>query len=232
MGKRSEKFYQFKPLTAYSFGQRLVIRTAGVIIYCLIWLVGKTIRFETDDPQDSDRRNPVSIICGWHDRLFVGAYYFRDRGLVVMSSISFDAEYTARVIQRFGFGVIKGSSTRGGARALVEMVRAMKTGIPMLFTVDGPRGPRYQAKPGPPLLAKLTGAPILPISIEVKRHFTVNSWDKAQIPFPFTRAKVFVGAPIFVSHDAGDDELERKRIELQEALDSLVKKGKEWAAGE
>ncbi len=235
MTKREEKFYQFKPLANYDFKQRLVIRIAGIAIYCLIWMVGKTMRFETDATDYRDHSDPklsVPIICGWHDRLFAGAYYFRDRGLVVMSSISFDAEYTARVIQRFGFGIIKGSSTRGGARALVEMVRAMKTGIPMLFTIDGPRGPRYEAKPGPPLLAKLTGCPILPISIEAKRYFTVGSWDKAQIPFPFTRAKVFVSEPIFVSPNADDAELEQKRIDLQNALDSLVEKGKAWAIAE
>lgn len=235
MTKREEKFYQFKPLTNYDFKQRLVIRIAGVLIYGLIWMVGKTMRFETDAADyrsHADSKLSVPIICGWHDRLFAGAYYFRDRGLVVMSSISFDAEYTARVIQRFGFGIIKGSSTRGGARALVEMVRAMKTGIPMLFTIDGPRGPRYEAKPGPPLLAKLTGCPILPISIEAKQYFTVGSWDKAQIPFPFTRAKVFVSEPIFISPNADDAELEQKRLDLQNALDSLVEKGKAWAIAE
>jgi hypothetical protein len=109
------------------------------------------------------------------------------------------------------------------------MVRAMKTGIPMLFTIDGPRGPRYQAKPGPALLAKLTGSPLLPISIEAKRYFTINSWDKAQLPFPFSRAKVFVGKPILISPDADEGNLEQKRRELQAALDDLVEKGKRWS---
>ncbi len=234
MAKQTGKFYQFRSLDGYSFKQRFLIRLVGVAIFALISVIGKTIRFEADGPdyRDSkDSRMSVPIICGWHDRLFAGAYYFRDRGLVVMSSISFDAEYTARVIQRFGFGIIKGSSTRGGARALVEMVRAMKGGTPMLFTVDGPRGPRYEAKPGPPLLAKLTGSPILPISIEVKKCWTLNSWDKAQIPYPFTRARVFVGDPIFVSPDANDAELEQKRLGTEESLNKLAATGKAWADG-
>ncbi len=235
MAKQTDNYYEFRSLESYAFKQRFVIRLAGVAIFALIWAIGKTIRFETDAPdyrRSEDARMSVPIICGWHDRLFAGAYYFRDRGLVVMSSISFDAEYTARVIQRFGFGIIKGSSTRGGARALVEMVRAMKRGTPMLFTVDGPRGPRYQAKPGPPLLAKLTGAPILPISIELKKYWTLQSWDKAQIPYPFTRARVFLSDPIFVSRSSNDTELEQKRLEVQSALNSLVEKGKAWSGSQ
>ena len=145
-----------------------------------------------------------------------------------MLSISFDAEYTARCIQRFGFGVIKGSSTRGGTRALVEMIKLMKRGIPSAFTIDGPKGPRYQVKPGPALLAKRTGHPIIPFTIETGGFWTMNSWDRLQIPKPFSKARVFFGEPIFIGPDADDQELEQKTDELQNSLDVLVERGREW----
>lgn len=228
-----DKVYQFKPLDGYTFKERVMIRLAGWVFYVLIKLISKTLRFETEGVDwltDNSRSYDQPIMCVWHDRIFAGMYYLRDRGLVVMSSISFDAEYTARSIQRLGFGVIKGSSTRGGTRALVEMIRLMKHGVPTAFTIDGPRGPRYEAKPGPPLLAKRTGNPMIPLGVEVEKYWTLNSWDKFQIPKPFSRAKMFFGEPIFVNTDADDGQLEAKRMELQNALDDLVERGKEWSA--
>ena len=232
MVKQKNKVYQFQSLSEYQFKDRLLIRIAGWCFYAAINLIGKTLRVEiegVDYKHSGAEKFLTPILCLWHDRIFTGTYYLRDRGFVVMSSISLDAEYTARCIQRFGFGVIKGSSTRGGTRALIEMSRLMKTGVPMAFTIDGPRGPKYQAKAGPALLAKLTGNPMLPFSVEVKRFWTINSWDKFQIPVPFTRVKVFFDEPIFVSTNADADELEQKRLELQESLNDLVQKGKDWA---
>ncbi len=233
MVEQIDKVYRFNELSGYSFKERLMIRLAGWLFYALITVIGRTLRFETDGIDhlnDPIRTFDVPIMCVWHNRIFAGMYYLRCRGLVVMSSISFDAEYTARCIQRLGFGVIKGSSTRGGTRALVEMIRMMKRGVPMAFTIDGPRGPKYEVKAGPPLLAKRTGNPMVPLNVEVKHFWTINSWDKFQIPKPFSRAKIFFGEPIFVPDDAGDEELEKKRIELQTALDDLVARGAAWAA--
>ena len=228
----TQKVYQFSTLSEYSFKDRLAIRLTGLLGYLLTYLICMTMRIEVDGNDyvgDAARGYNVPIICAWHERILPGAYFLRGRGLVVMSSISFDAEYTARVIQRFGFGVIKGSSTRGGTRALIEMIRMMEKGTPSTFTVDGPRGPRYEVKPGPPLLAKRTGDPMLPFSIEPKGYWTINSWDKLRIPKPFTKLKVYFGEPIFVSREADDDELEQKRHELQDALTELSKRGNEWA---
>lgn len=232
MTYNKDKAYQFRPLTEYTLKERLMIRIGGWAFYALISLIGKTLRFEVEGKdylEDPDRGYDAPIICAWHERIFSGAYFLRDRGLVVMSSISFDAEYTARCIQRFGFGIVKGSSTRGGTRALVEMIRLMKSGVPMVFTVDGPRGPRYEVKAGPALLAKKTGNPMVPFGLALKRYWTINSWDRAQIPKPFSRARVFFGDPIMVPGDVGEDGLEDKRLELQEALGDLVRRGDEWA---
>lgn len=228
-----EKVYEFKPLDNYSFRQRLVIRLAGWLFHILIRLISSTLRFETEGSEHlegEERSFDQPIFCIWHNRIFAGMYFLRGRGIVVMSSISFDAEYTARCIQRLGFGVIKGSSTRGGTRALVEMIRLMKRGIPMAFTIDGPKGPRYVAKPGPPLLAKRTGNPIITMSVELERFWALKSWDKFQIPKPFSRAKIFFAEPIFVASDADDAELERKRLAMQDSLDKLVQNGQDWVS--
>jgi len=227
-----EKVYEFREISEYTFKQRLMIRLGGWLFYAMTKVIGMTLRFEIDGIDHMRAGTPghgSPILCFWHDRIVSSTYFFRDRGIVVMSSISFDAEYTARCIQRFGFGVIKGSSTRGGTRALVEMIRLMKEGIPTAFTIDGPKGPRYQVKPGPALLAKRTGHPMIPFTIETKGSRSLNTWDKLQIPTPFSRARVFFGEPIFVDADADDNELEVKTLSLQNALDELVRHGREWS---
>jgi lysophospholipid acyltransferase (LPLAT)-like uncharacterized protein len=151
----------------------------------------------------------------------LSTYFWRRRGIVVMTSQSFDGEYIARFIQRFGYGAARGSSTRGGTGALVEMVKLMRAGCPTAFTIDGPRGPRHEAKMGAVLLAKKTGAPVLPFSVNAARYYAPPSWDRLQVPLPFTRARVRIAPPIYVAPDADDAALEAKRDELQHALDEL-----------
>ena len=136
-----------------------------------------------------------------------------------MSSRSFDSEYIARFIQRFNYGAARGSSTRGARAALIQMIRAVKAGKSAAFTVDGPRGPIYQAKPGPILLASKSGAPILPFSISLDRWWKLPSWDGLQIPQPFARALVVIGEPIHVSEHDHENELTLTR--LQDALEHL-----------
>jgi len=226
--EQKDKIYQFAPLDKYSFGKRLLIRLADLTFYILIRAVGSTIRFESKDEERLDAivgsgHRPIYVT--WHDRIFLGAYYLRGRGITFLTSQSFDGEYIARSLQRFGFGAIRGSSTRGGSRALVEMIRKQKLGIPMGFTVDGPKGPRYVVKSGPVMVAKKSGDPMLPAIIIPKRYFTIKSWDQLIIPFPFTRAIMAYGEPIFVPVDAGDSVSNKKLGELQASLDKLVEQG-------
>ena len=215
-------------LSEFTFKERVTIRAADVAFYLAIRLIGPTLRIEAENEEkyreiiDSGRQ---PIIALWHDRIFAGVWYLRDRGLAVLTSKSKDGEYIARFLTRFGFGAIRGSSSRGGVRGLVEMIRLMREGVPMAFTVDGPRGPRYVAKSGPAMLAKKTGNPILPFVIECSSYWTINSWDKLQIPRPFARAKVIYGEPIFVT-ERGDDEA--KQLELQTALDDLNGRAAHW----
>ncbi len=226
-----EKVYRFASLSHYTFKQRVLILLAYWTFFALIKLIGSTVRFETQGEEnlhavEADGKLPIYTV--WHDRIFLGTYYLRRQGIVFLTSQSFDGEYIARFLQRFGFGAIRGSSTRGGARGLVEMIRGMNRGLTMGFTVDGPKGPRHEVKSGAVLLAKKTGNPILPFIVQPGSFWSLKSWDRLQIPRPFTRALMIFGPPIHVDGDATDDQLELKRKELQAGLDELVKHAKEW----
>jgi lysophospholipid acyltransferase (LPLAT)-like uncharacterized protein len=230
-----DKVYKFGPLSAYKFKDRLLIRAADLAFYFAIRVIGATIRYRTEGWEHFEhveKEDRIPIYTFWHDRIFAGTYFFRNSGIVVMSSISKDGEYTSRVIKRLGYGSIRGSSTRGGVGALVEMIRLMRSGIPMAFSPDGPRGPRYVAKSGPVMLAKKTGNPIVPFVVECRSYWTIGSWDRMQIPKPFTRANVIVNPPIYVEPEASDEEIEQKLAELQRSLDELVEKGRAWREGE
>lgn len=231
MSEKVPEVYRQSDLSAYSFKQKILIHAADWMFYLLIKLIGKTLRFEREGWENIEKieaDGKIPIYTFWHNRIFPATYYFRDYGAVVITSQSFDGEYIARFIRRFGFGAVRGSSTRGGIGALIEMIRLMKKGFPTALTVDGPRGPKYVAKPGACLLAKKTGNPILPISFETEKFWEINNWDRMQIPKPFSRVKVIVAEPLQVGKDASDKEIEKQRETLQAKLDELVKAGKKW----
>lgn len=229
-----ERAYSFADLSDYSLKQRFLIRAADLAFYAVINLIGLTARFEVigwENHEAVTRNGGLPIYNHWHDRIFLTTYWWRNRRIVVLNSKSFDGAYMGRVIQRFGYGVVKGSSSSGGVGAMVEMLRLMRKGCTTGFTVDGPNGPPYVAKMGPVLLAKKSGHPMLPITTALKRYWKAPSWDSLQIPKPFTRARVYVAPPIYVPADADKVLLTAKRDELQKALDDLNRRGDEWRAG-
>ncbi len=229
--KSIERAYAFTDLSSYPFKRRLLIRLADLAFFVLIRLIGRTVRFEIEgweNWKDAVRDEGLPIYAFWHNRVFLATYFWQKRRIVVMTSQSFDGEYIARFIQRFGYGAARGSSTRGGTGALVEMVRLMRAGCPTAFTIDGPKGPRYVAKMGAVLLAKKSGHPIVPFTITAARYYRIKSWDHFQIPWPFTRARVLISPPIWVEPDASDKTLLAKREELQQSLDELHRRGEQW----
>jgi lysophospholipid acyltransferase (LPLAT)-like uncharacterized protein len=230
-----ERAYKFADLSSYPFKKRLLIRLADLAFYTLINVLGRSARFEVEGWENHEQvinKGGLPIYVFWHDRIFMTTYWWRRRRIVVMTSQSFDGEYIARFIQRFGYGAARGSSTRGGVGAVVEMARLMRAGCTTSFTIDGPKGPRYVAKMGAVLLAKKSGHPVLPVTMALARYWTLPSWDKFQIPKPFTRAKVFVAEPIYVPPDADEETLNAKRDELQRVLDDLTSRGDEWRASQ
>jgi lysophospholipid acyltransferase (LPLAT)-like uncharacterized protein len=225
------RVYAFGDLSRFPLKRRVVIRLADLGFWVLIALLGRTVRFTTVGREHLDALDAAGqpyVGAFWHNRVFLATWWFRRRGIVVMTSESFDGEYIARFIQRFGYGAARGSSTRGGRRALVLMRTCLRLGLPTAFTIDGPRGPVYEAKEGAIRLARAAGVPVLPLSVSAERFWQVKSWDRFQIPKPFTRAVLLFGPVIWVSHACDDAELAQKQAALQAALDELRSRGDGW----
>jgi len=168
---------------------------------------------------DGNGKRP--IMAFWHGRVLTATYYFRRRGIVVMISENFDGEWIARIIERFGFRTSRGSTSHGGRRALRQLKRDMDNGHPSGFAVDGPRGPARRVQPGAVWLAKLTGSPVVPFHMEASSYWSLRSWDRTQIPRPFSTVALAVGTPIDVPRDADEGMLEARRVELEHALLAL-----------
>jgi lysophospholipid acyltransferase (LPLAT)-like uncharacterized protein len=160
----------------------------------------------------------------WHRAAIFSCYLYGPSHPMVMFSQSQDGEYLARLAQKFGMIPVRGSSTRGGQRALIQMIRHLRQGNSMCSTVlDGPQGPRYVAKKGLLLLAKETGVPLLPGIWSARRALTLEkTWDKTMIPWPFSEVVVAYGSPLHVPKECTDSELEDLRLEVENRLNTLM----------
>jgi len=203
--------------------QRLALQLITWTGFLVIRLIGPTLRvavsFEEGAPPSLETR-PM-ILSFWHSCIFPAIYVWRNLEIRVMSSDSFDGEWTGRIIRKFGFVKVRGSSSRGAVRALLGMRKEIGQDSTVAFTIDGPRGPRYVAKPGPVLLARATGAPMVAFHIAIENAWTLNTWDKVMIPKPFSRALLRISRQIFVAAHADDAQRERFHAELQAALDRV-----------
>jgi lysophospholipid acyltransferase (LPLAT)-like uncharacterized protein len=225
------RVYSASDLSHYGGRDRFIIRAAGLFLYLLIRGICSTLRWEVRGREHLDSiissgHRPIFTL--WHVCILSATWVWRNRGIVIMSSVSRDAEYTGRVIKRFGYGTARGSSTRGGGRALAEMAHCLDNEIEVGFTIDGPRGPAYIAKPGAVTLARHSGQPILPFYIAANQHIEFPSWDRLQVPLPFSRAAVLIAAPIYVARDARGEEVAAKQAELQSTLERLRNEAEAW----
>jgi lysophospholipid acyltransferase (LPLAT)-like uncharacterized protein len=168
--------------------------------------------------------NPNVIYAFWHGRLLPPTYALRDRSIHVLASQHRDGERLGQTIRRLGYGHVRGSSTRGGVRAIYDLVRKNKEGFDLGFAADGPRGPRFVAKAGSVQVAKMSGAAILPITSASRSHKTFTSWDAFELPYPFTKVTVAYGEPVMVPPDADSDTIEEKRLELENNLNAVTRK--------
>src|SRR6202163_450254 len=204
--------------------KRFQARLIAAVGYRLVAVLGSTLRWRTEGLEHFDAivkggRQP--IMAFWHGRILPATYYFRRRGIVVITSENFDGEWIAGIIQRFGYGTARGSTSRGGGRALLQLTRDLAAGKPAGFTVDGPRGPAEVAQPGAVWLAKATGHPVLPFHLEADRHWTLKSWDRAQIPKPYATVAISMGEPFDVPADADAAGIESARQQLEGRLRAL-----------
>ena len=207
----------------FTLRQRIILR---LIIFAGSWtirLLGPTLRVcvsREDGTLETVDQRPL-IASFWHACQIPATYFFRGFGIRVMSSNSYDGEYMGRIIRKFGFLAVKGSSSRNAVRALLGLRRALDEGWTVAFTLDGPRGPRYKVKPGPAALGRASGVPLVMFHIAVEKAWVLNTWDQLIIPRPFSRTLIRFGKMINVPLDATDEDLERYTAELQASLDRV-----------
>ena len=206
------------PWRKFTLKQRILLWLITWAGYLAIRMIGPTIRFaiswEEGSPGSLDAQ--PFVYSFWHNCMIPAMYLWRGRKIRVMSSDSFDGEYTGRIMQKFGFVKVRGSSSKGAVRALLGMRRALEEGWIAAFTIDGPKGPRYVAKPGPVVLARSAGVPMAVFHIAMERAWILKTWDGCMIPKPFTRALMRV-APQIPVPPGGNDEVYLR--ELQAGLD-------------
>jgi lysophospholipid acyltransferase (LPLAT)-like uncharacterized protein len=208
------------PVRRFTLWQRSLlwlITWTGVLV---IRLFGPTLRysvsFEEGAPPSIETR-PL-VVSFWHNCVFPAIYISRNLAIRVMSSDSFDGEWTGRIIRKFGFVKVRGSSSRGAVRGLIGMRREIEQGWTVAFTIDGPRGPRYVAKPGPVILARSTGAPMVAFYVALDRAWRLNTWDGCLVPKPFSRALLRMGRQIMVPEDGNREHFHE---ELQSSLERV-----------
>jgi lysophospholipid acyltransferase (LPLAT)-like uncharacterized protein len=209
-----------RPWRKFTLQQRIALWLIEWAGFLAIRILGPTIRFSVSWEEDSPKslaERPF-VYSFWHNCMIPAMYWCRDLQVRVMSSDSFDGEYTGRIMQKFGFVKVRGSSSKGAVRALLGMRRELEEGWTVAFTIDGPKGPRYVAKPGPVVLSRSTGAPMVVFHIALNRAWVLETWDGAMIPKPFCRALMRVSREIAVPKGGEDEQYLQ---ELQSALDRV-----------
>ena len=206
----------------YTRWERFLIWLLGWVGYLLISAIGLTLRYSVSIEEGGPPHWDIApaIYPFWHQCLIPACYLWRKKQIAVLSSVSFDSEYTVRMLKKFGYRSVRGSSTRGGVRALLGMQKELESGYAISFTIDGPKGPAFVAKPGPVLLAKSTGFPIVCFHVGLEKPWIIRSaWDRFMIPRPFSRALVRIGALIQVPPDARD--LDSYHAQMQATLERV-----------
>lgn len=197
----------------------------GILGSIIIRLLVRTLRIE-ERPKDLRQkfkdRGEGLIYAFWHRMMLVLGPVGRNSNIHVLISQHTDGEYIAQVIKRLGYVVIRGSTTRGGARAMINLVRKARTGFPIAITPDGPRGPRYVVQTGIIYLGQKSGVPILPAALGLSSYWELPSWDRFIIPKPFSKALVLYGDPIYVPPKLNKEQIEEYRLRLQKSLEKIT----------
>jgi len=192
----------------------------GRIIGAIVRLFSKTLRYEY---LGAVPENPKGVIYTvWHNKIMVvpGGYIkmFPDPNITVLTSASKDGAILEYTMRAFGFDAVRGSSSRRGARALIELKRRVKEGSNICITPDGPRGPRYKTQAGAVKLASLTGAPVIPVTVSVPNCWTLNTWDKFVIPVPFSKVSMHYGNSLSIERDLSDEDMESYQQQLTDLM--------------
>jgi lysophospholipid acyltransferase (LPLAT)-like uncharacterized protein len=207
------------------------LRLAALLLVILIRTTAATLRYKWIDRSgfyDSPPAKPA-IYALWHSKLWLGMKlyfgYAKKRsntpGFMVMVSASKDGGFLTEIFKRFGVHAVRGSTSRRGQQALLELTRLARRGYDLGITPDGPRGPSRVAQDGVIYLAQLTGLPIIPHSFHVKWKYRLKSWDRLQIPIPFSRCEMYFAKPIYVPRDTTPEQRETLRQQLEDALNEI-----------
>ncbi len=219
-------------LPPLKWSRRIQIPFIAAAVFSIIRTLGPTLRYEVFGWHHAEKVYGAKKQCiwaFWHRVIIPIVWWYRNHGVVVMNTTAFDGQWTRKVIEWLGFGTAQGSSSRGGLRGLAVMARRIEEGKDCAFTIDGPRGPRYIAKPGPVMLARKTGAPIMVFHVSVDRGKTFEkTWDHFLLPMPFARAVIFFAPPIYVPKDAGVELMEAKHAEMQRELERVRDIAEGW----
>jgi lysophospholipid acyltransferase (LPLAT)-like uncharacterized protein len=207
--------------------KRIKIALASFVGAWLMRLLGCTLRVQAPGVRDIKPYLSAEgglLVAQWHGDHFPTLYTYRQQGFWVVTSRSADGQILTNICQSLGYKCVRGSSTRGGIGALIELSRIVQRGAMATIAVDGPKGPRREAKAGIVLLGKLTGCGVVPMAAGMERYWEFGSWDRYRLPKPFSRALILIGPPVIVPDDADDVVLEEKRLELERAMLALVER--------
>jgi lysophospholipid acyltransferase (LPLAT)-like uncharacterized protein len=206
-------------------------RLAAWILYATLRLIAATLRYRIHDPYDFMVRKDADqvIYCIWHNRLALcmklyfafGRQRYQSPGLAGLVSASRDGAFLSSVLERFGVQPVRGSSSRRGGQALLELTTWAERGYDLAITPDGPRGPRYIVQDGAMSLAQVTGLPVVPVSYYLQWKIQLKSWDRFQVPLPFSRCEVSAGRVIHVPREATEAERELLRQQLEAEMRTI-----------
>lgn len=224
MGKNKETSTQ-KGGSYFRFlkGKRTLPRAVYTGFGIVAWMLQKTWRIQLIDPcgiLTGENHNPI-ILTAWHNRLlfvpFMLPRQLRKR-TAILASDSRDGEYAARYMRLFKFKILRGSSSKGGVRALIGLKKELENGFSVALTPDGPRGPKYQVQNGVVALSKMTGRPIVPFGFNATSRWELKGWDKTQIPKPFSRVVMILGDPIYIAQEKNNKWDESWNEQVRQAM--------------
>jgi hypothetical protein len=218
-----------RPLSPLRRAQVTVISGAA---YAFARITGPTLRYEVLGWQHIERvhsQNRRCVYSFWHQTIFLAMWWWRHRGVVAMTSANFDGQILGRALARLGFGTVHGSSSRGGLGGLSVLAKQLGQGHDAAFAADGPRGPRYIAKPGPVILARKSRCPIVAFHLFAERaHIFEKAWDRFQLPRPFSRVVLVIARPIEVPAEPGRHAIANKQADLQGMLERVRETAESW----
>lgn len=193
----------------------LIVPFLGALYLKLVKLTG-TYRVEGGEHLESvEKGGRGSVWVVWHNRLIGAIILHRGKNVGALISQSYDGELIARVVERLGYTALRGSTTRGGAGALKAVLRHIRAGHAAVFTPDGPKGPRYEVQQGAAYAAMKAGVPVLPLGVAASGKKVFRSWDRFQLPLPFSKVQVVYGVPLTFT---GDEDVDEVREKIRAAL--------------